>query len=66
MEAGLEIRGDGNRPVVLADHNRVFPFSMIEQIHRKYKDQEIKYEVQIWDYQLLEKIMYTILCKEET
>lgn len=35
-EAGLEIRGDRNRPVVLPDHNKVFPFSMIEQIHRKY------------------------------
>jgi hypothetical protein len=64
-ESGLEIRGDGNRPVVLPDHNKVFPFSMIEQIHRKYKGQEIKYEIQIWDYQLLEKMRYTILSKEE-
>ena len=65
-ESGLEIRGDRNRPVVLPDHNQVFPFSMIEQIHKKYKAQQINYEVQIWDYQLLEKIRYTILAKQET
>ena len=64
-ESGLEIRGDRNGRVVLQDHNKVFPFSMIEQIHRKYKAQEMYYEVQIWDYQLLEKISHTILWKEE-
>jgi hypothetical protein len=65
MESGLEMRGDRNVPVVLRDHNRVFPFSMIEQIHRKYKAQQINYEVQLWDYQLLEKLSYTILENEE-
>jgi hypothetical protein len=65
VESGLEMRGDRNAPVVLPDHNRVFPFSMIEQIHRKYKAQQISYEIQIWDYQLLEKIPHTILWKEE-
>ena len=64
-ESGLEMRGDRNAPVVLPDHNQVFPFSMIEQIHRKYKAHYISYEIQIWDYQLLEKIRYTILGKEE-
>ena len=64
-ESGINCRGDGNSHVVLPDHNQVFPFSMIEQIHRKYKAQEISYEIQIWDYQLLEKIRYTILWKEE-
>jgi hypothetical protein len=64
-ESGLEMRGDRNAPVVLQDHNQVFPFSMIEQIHRKYKEKQITYEIQIWDYQLLEKLRYTILCKEE-
>ena len=64
-ESGLEMRGDRNAPVVLPDHNQVFPFSMIEQIHRKYKAQHISYEIQIWDYQLLEKTRYTILRKEE-
>ena len=38
---------------------------MIERIHRKYKTQHISYEIQIWDYQLLEKMRYTILSKEE-
>ena len=64
-EAGLEIRGDRKVPVILPDHNRVFPFSMIEQIHQKYKAQQITYEIRIWDYQLLDKISYTILEKEE-
>jgi hypothetical protein len=65
-ESGLEIRGNGNSPLVLPDHNKVFPFSMIEQIHRKYMGQEIKYEIQIWDYQLLVNMSYTILGKDET
>jgi len=60
-ESGITCRGDRNVPVVLEDHNKVFPFSMIEQIHRKYKEQGMKYEIQVWDYQLLEKINYTIL-----
>jgi hypothetical protein len=66
MESGIKCRGDGNVPVVLPDHNKVFPFSMIEQLHQKYKAHQINYEIQIWDYQLLEKIRYTILGKEET
>ena len=66
MEAGIKFGGDVNVPVVLPDHNKVFPFSMIEQIHRKYKAQGMRYEIQIWDYQLLEKISYTILWKQET
>jgi hypothetical protein len=64
-ESGIPCRGDGNGHVVLQDHNKVFPFSMIEQIHQKYKAQHISYEIQIWDYQLLETIRYTILGKEE-
>jgi hypothetical protein len=64
MEAGIKCRGDGNGPVVLQDHNKVFPFSIIEQIHQKYKAQQINYEIQIWDYELLERISYTILEKE--
>jgi hypothetical protein len=63
-ESGLAFGGDNHVPVVLPDHNRVFPFSMIEEIHRKYKEQGISYEIQIWDYQLLEKMRYTILKKE--
>jgi hypothetical protein len=65
VESGIKCRGDGNEHVILQDHNKVFPFSMIEQIYQKYKAQKINYEIQIWDYQLLEKINYTILGKEE-
>ena len=61
VEAGLEIRGDPAEHVVLPDHNQVFPFSRLEQIHQKYKAQRISYEVQVWDYQLLEKLRFTIL-----
>jgi hypothetical protein len=61
IEAGIKCRGDGKGPVVLQDHNKVFPFSMIEQIHQKYKAQQINYEIQVWDYQLLERMSYTIL-----
>ena len=64
-DAGIEFGGEVNVPVVLPDHNKIFPFSMIEQIHRKYKAQGMRYEIQIWDYQLLEKIRYTILSREE-
>ena len=60
-ESGIPCRGDGNDPVVLQDHNKVFPFSMIDQIHQKYKAQDIRYEIQVWDYQLLETICYEIL-----
>lgn len=67
MESGIKRpRGDWNNPVVLQDHNKVFPFSMIEQLHQKYMAQQIVYEIQIWDYQLLEKLSYKILGKEET
>ena len=59
-EAGIEFGGEVNVPVVLPDYNKVFPFSMIEQLHRKYKAQGMRYEIQIWDYGLLEKIRYTI------
>ncbi len=66
MESGITCRGDGNTLVVLEDHNKVLPFSMIEQIHQKYKARQITYEIQIWDYQLLEKTRGTILGIEET
>ncbi|MBE0696321.1 MAG: hypothetical protein IH586_05305 [Anaerolineaceae bacterium] len=66
MESGIPCRGDGNGYDVLPDHNKVFPFSMIEQIYQKYKAQHINYEIQVWDYQLLETMRYMILDKEET
>ena len=64
MESGIKCRGDGNGHVVLQDHNRVFPFSMLEQMHQRYKAQQINYEIQIWDHQLLKKMSYTILGKD--
>ncbi len=66
MEAGIECRGEGKDPVVLPDHNKIFPFSMIEQIHQMYRAQPISYEIQIWDYQLLEKLPYTMVGTEAT
>lgn len=65
IEAGIRCRGDGRAPVVLEDHNRVFPFSRIEQVHQKYKAWQIHYEVQVWDYQLLAKTGYTMPGEEE-
>jgi hypothetical protein len=61
MEAGIKCRGDGRKPVVLEDHNKVFPFAMIERLHEKYKAYQINYEIQIWDYELIERLRYTIL-----
>jgi hypothetical protein len=66
IESGIKCREEEKDRIVLRDHNKVFPFSTIEQIHRKYKIQEMYYEVQIWDYELLEKISYTIIGAEET
>jgi hypothetical protein len=60
IEAGIKCRGDGNPPVVLPDHNKVFPFSMIEQLHQTYKAQQIPYEIQVWDYSLLDKLKYRL------
>lgn len=65
VDSGVKCRGDRGVPLVLPDHNKVFPFSMIEPIHRKYREQGLYYEVQVWDYQLLEKIRYKILGNEE-
>jgi hypothetical protein len=64
IEAGIRCRGPQPGGNVLPDHNKVFPFSMIEEIHRKYREQDIVYEVQVWDYELLERMRYTILVEE--
>ncbi len=61
IESGIKCRDDENGRVVLPDHNKIFPFSMIDQIHQKYKAQEISYEIQIWDYELLSRMRYIIL-----
>ena len=65
IEAGITCRGPQPDGIVLQDHNKVFPFSMIEEIHRKYTKQDMVYEVQVWDYELLERMSYTILGKEK-
>jgi len=65
IEAGIKCRGPQPVGIVLQDHNKVFPFSMIEEIHRKYTNQDMYYEVQVWDYELLERIRYTILGEEK-
>lgn len=60
-EAGMDFGGERNVPVVLPDHNTIFPLSMIERIHRQYRAYVLDYEVQVWDRQLLENLRYTIL-----
>jgi len=60
-EAGVDFGGERNVPVVLPDHNRIFPLSMVERIHREYRARVLHYEVQVWDRQLLENLRYTIL-----
>jgi hypothetical protein len=65
IDAGIKCRGPQNDGIVLQDHNKVFPFSMIEEIHRKYTKQDMVYEVQVWDYELLERMSYTILGEEK-
>ncbi len=64
IEAGINCRGDRGIPVVLPDHNKVFPFAMIEQLHQIYKAQQLSYEIQVWDYQWLKKTRYTIIGEE--
>jgi len=65
IEAGINCRGPQPDGIILQDHNKVFPFSMIEEIHRKYTKQDMVYEVQVWDYELLERMSYTILGEEK-
>ncbi len=65
LAAGINCRGPQPAGIVLPDHNKVFPFSRIEEIHRKYANQAMVYEVQVWDYELLERMRYTILREEK-
>ncbi len=60
-EAGLDFGGARNVRVDLPDHDRVFPLSMIEPIHRAYRTHGLQYEVQVWDRRLLENLRYTVL-----
>lgn len=61
IESGIRCRPEEAGRIVLPDHNKIFPFSMIEEIHQKYKTQEISYEVQVWDYELVSRMSYTII-----
>ena len=65
IQAGIECRGPQPAGIVLPDHNKVFPFALIEEIHRKYTEHDLVYEVQVWDYELLERIRYTIPGEEK-
>jgi hypothetical protein len=64
-EAGIRCRGPQPAGIVLPDHNKVFPFSKIEDLYRKYLQQDLVCEVQIRDYEMLEGIRYTILGEEK-
>jgi hypothetical protein len=61
IESGIKCRDEEKGREVLPDHNKIFPFSRIEHIHRVYKEKNPYYEVQIWDYEILEKLNYEIL-----
>ena len=60
IESGIKCRDEENGREVLPDHNKIFPFLKIEQIHRKYREKNPYYEVQIWDYKILEETAYEI------
>jgi hypothetical protein len=59
-EAGLSFGGDDAVRVALPDHGRIFPFSMLDRVHRVYGPQPITYEVQIWDRHMVEGLRYTL------
>jgi len=61
MAAGLDFGGAVEVPHALPDHDRTFPFSMIERVHRRYEDRPISYEVQVWDRRMLEELPRRIL-----
>ncbi len=61
IESGIKCRPEEKDRVVLQDHNKTFPFSMLKQIHQKYKAQAMYYEVQVWDYEMLSRMSYIIL-----
>ncbi len=45
IESGIKCRPEEKDRIVLPDHNKVFPFSSIEQIYGKYQTQVMVYEV---------------------
>jgi len=63
MAAGLDVGGAVEVPDDLPEHDRIFPFSMIESVHRRYEDRPITYEVQVWDGRMLEVLPRRILSR---
>ena len=61
MEAGLTFGGATDVRVALPDHGKIFPFSMLEQVHQEYAPRHITYEVQIWDHHMVAKLRYVLL-----
>jgi hypothetical protein len=61
LEKGIKLREEEKSGEYLQDHNKIFSFGEIAQIHEKYKDRNPYYEVQIWDHKMLEKISWEIL-----
>jgi hypothetical protein len=61
IEAGIKLREEEKGREYLPDHNKIFPFSKITQIHKIYKDRDPYYEIQIWDYKILENIGWETL-----
>jgi hypothetical protein len=62
--AGLDFGGAVEVPDALPDHDRIFPFSMIESVHRRYEARPIRYEVQVWDRHMLGSLPRRILNRE--
>lgn len=57
IEKGIPVRQIVNLFSELEDYGKVFPMDDINRIHSKYKDvDDIRYEVQIWDPDILEDI----------
>jgi hypothetical protein len=59
--AGLSFGRDDAVRVALPDHGKIFPFSMLDQVHRVYGPRHITYEVQVWDHRMVERLRYVRL-----
>jgi hypothetical protein len=57
-EAGLSFGRDDGVRIALPDHGKIFPFSMLDQVHLVYGPQGITYEVQVWDHRIVEGLRY--------
>ena len=61
LASGINSREEEKDRPIFPDHNRIFPFSMLDLIHRKYQDMNPYYEVQIWNAHILEDAPVEIL-----